>query len=757
MSYNASCQIFVDTGFTANQLAKMLVGQGVTVFNASLKGKANQYAKFSVDKTALPIDSGVVLTTGRAKTIGSIIGVNGSQSLFASNAIGTSGDVSLNNIFGISNTKDACVLEFDFIPQGDSINVNYIFSSEEYDGFACSNVNDAFAFIISGLGFATPTNIALVPGTNIPISVNSVNGGLNCSGPGCDITNCTSLGQGSPFRGYYVNNLGGNYLTHYGRTVTLQASAAVQRCTLYHIKLVIADVGDDLFDSAVFLQAGSFSSPVSASLQLVNTYADNTNDVLVERCYPNGKIQLVRNATANNALPMQVKLKYTGTATYGIDYNNADTLINFLPFQDTAWLPINVIDDGLGDDNETIVIKLVNGCTSFSDSTVILIKEKWTYTSTQQSSICSYASKNIKSSYSDSVTNSFTWNTGNNSNNITVNTSGTYWVNAVFKNSCTQSDTFKIAVDNFSIKTSNDSLLCRNDSTFVTYTANQPTTTRLWNTGSIDSIIVAKSIGSYQLTATNYLGCIAKDTTIISPKASPKIALPNAVGFCKGDSILLDATTLAGTKYLWSNGDSTNKIWATTQGLFKVTANLNGCIDTGSTAVTVFELPTINAGPDKVVINNLQITFDATASSNAIRYTWQPNFNLSSATVLKPMVLGTKNIIYTVTAYTSNNCQASDSVYLKIIDGLQIPNVFSPNKDGVNDTWNIIGIGSYPKVLVQIFDRWGSLVFNSIGYTTPWDGNKNNKPLPVGVYYYIIKTNQPSFEKTVAGNISLLR
>ncbi len=757
LSYHTSCQIFVDTGFNANQLAQMLVGQGVSVFNASLKGKANQYAKFSVDKSALPIDSGVVLTSGKAKTVGNTIGVNGSQNLFASNSIGTAGDVDLNGIFGINNTREACVLEFDFIPQGDSINVNYIFTSEEYDGFVCSNVNDAFAFIISGLGFSTPTNIALIPSTNIPISVNSINGGLNCSGPGCDINNCTSLGQGSPFRAYYVDNAAGNYLTHYGRTVTLHASTSVQRCTTYHIKLVIADVADGAFDSAVFLQAGSFSSPVNASLQLVNTYTDATNNILVERCHPDGKIQLLRNVNANNALPMQVRLKYTGTATYGIDYNNADTIINFQPYQDTAFVNINIVDDGLGDDNETIVIKLVNGCVLFSDSITILVKEKWTYTNSQQLNICSYENKNLKSSFTDSVTNSFMWSTGNTTNNITVNTTGSYWVNAVYKNSCTQSDTFKIAVDNFTITTSNNISLCRNDSTTITYISNQPTTTRLWSTGSADSIIVVKIAANYWLIAKNYLGCIAKDTTIISTKVSPIITLPKAIGFCKGDSTLLDATTVAGTKYLWNNGDTTSKIWTATQGLFTIMANLNGCTDIGSTATTVFDLPSINAGADMVVINNLQIQLDAVASNNAIRFAWQPNYNLSNATILKPIVLGTKNITYTVTAYTSNNCQASDSVNLKIVAGLQIPNVFSPNKDGVNDTWNILGIGSYPNVLVEVFDRWGSCVLSSIGYSTTWDGSKNNKPLPVGVYYYIIKINQPNFGKTIAGSVSLIR
>ncbi|MBS1497207.1 MAG: choice-of-anchor L domain-containing protein, partial [Bacteroidetes bacterium] len=148
-------------------LAQKLVGDGVTISNVSFTGNPAMAGFFNnVSGTQINIDSGIVLTNGRAKGTFNGAGVNGNGSTIASNVLANTdwslpGDNDLDNITG--STHDACILEFDFIPLGDTVNFKYVFSSEEYTpNFVCS-FNDAFAFFISGPGITGLQNIALIP------------------------------------------------------------------------------------------------------------------------------------------------------------------------------------------------------------------------------------------------------------------------------------------------------------------------------------------------------------------------------------------------------------------------------------------------------------------------------------------------------------------------------------------------------------------------------------------------------------------
>jgi hypothetical protein len=200
-------QITVVSGGTAASLAGRLIGSGVTVTSAVLTCASAAYSAFS-GTSVLSFDSGIVLTTGK------VTDVNKHASYFASTANNTSGDAQLSTIAGGASTNDACVLEFDFIPVGDTIKFDYVFGSEEYTNFTCTAYNDVFAFFISGPGYAGPTNIALIPGTAIPVCINSV----NCS-TGAP---CTALvGPGSPYCSYYINNTAGTTIVYDGLTTTL--------------------------------------------------------------------------------------------------------------------------------------------------------------------------------------------------------------------------------------------------------------------------------------------------------------------------------------------------------------------------------------------------------------------------------------------------------------------------------------------------------------------------------------------------------
>ena len=178
----------------AQSLAQKLVGAGVIISNVHLTGSKLSTAFFyNQGNTQLGIDSGIVLTTGRALSGNGYIGLNGPQSALASNQIGTEGDDQLDDLVSPSETADAVILEFDFTPVGDSVKFKYVFSSEEYPTFTCSNFNDVFAFFISGPGISGTKNIALVPGTNIPVAINSINSGS--PGNSYNLSTCNLIGH----------------------------------------------------------------------------------------------------------------------------------------------------------------------------------------------------------------------------------------------------------------------------------------------------------------------------------------------------------------------------------------------------------------------------------------------------------------------------------------------------------------------------------------------------------------------------------
>ena len=325
----STAQLTVLPGVTAAVMANKLAGPGVLVLNPILTCATNAYATFSGTST-LSFDSGIVLTSGQAKTTGGVVGVNGPASGFASTANGTPGDPQLTALAG-QPTHDACILQFDFRPIGDTVKFEYVFGSEEYTDFTCSTFNDVFAFYISGPGYAAPTNLALVPGTNIPVCINSVNCGAT---GGYSIATCHAMGAGSPFCTYYVNNIGGTTLSYDGLTKTLTAIGAVTPCDTFHLKIGVADASDDIYDSGVFLKAGSLTS-VSVSVSPLGIDPTDTGfgaQYCIRGCTP-GKF--IFTNTGSTADSITIHYMIGGTGVNGVDYTTiADSAI--IPAHDST-------------------------------------------------------------------------------------------------------------------------------------------------------------------------------------------------------------------------------------------------------------------------------------------------------------------------------------------------------------------------------------------------------------------------------------
>ena len=240
-------QIDATTGYTATELAEIIAGNGIEVSSATLACHNQGKGKFVCIDCNVGIDSGVVLTSGKATFVE---GANdtGSEGFITS----YSGDADLDALPGISSTQDACVLEFDLVPISDTITFDYVFGSEEYLEFVGTSYNDVFAFFISGPGISGTQNIALIPGTTIPVSINKVNNTINAV-----YYNNNGTGSTSPY------DSDDYYIQYDGFTDVFQAMSVVTACETYHLKLAVADVGDGSYDSGVFIKANSLNSNLS--------------------------------------------------------------------------------------------------------------------------------------------------------------------------------------------------------------------------------------------------------------------------------------------------------------------------------------------------------------------------------------------------------------------------------------------------------------------------------------------------------------
>jgi len=251
--FNSHAQLVVTPGVSTATLLSSLVGQGMTVSNVSLNCANSAYGTFSNGNTTnMGITNGILLTTGNAT---SAIGPN--NSISTSTCHGTSfTDPQLTAIDPLAN-EDVCILEFDVVPQCNTMQVRFVFGSEEYPEFVNSSFNDAFGFFISGpgpacqAGFYNNTNVATLPNNVTPVSIDNVNAGNNAA--------------------YYINNNGGTTIQYDGFTTILTRSISLCPCQTYHWKIAIADAGDCNYDSGVFLDFISCANALTLSETHINT------------------------------------------------------------------------------------------------------------------------------------------------------------------------------------------------------------------------------------------------------------------------------------------------------------------------------------------------------------------------------------------------------------------------------------------------------------------------------------------------------
>lgn len=265
------------------------------------------------------------------------------------------------------------------------------------------------------------------------------------------------------------------------------------------------------------------------------------------------------------------------------------------------------------------------------------------------------------------------------------------------------------------------------------------------------------------------------DLTISGPgidRSIPTISIsPTDTTTCMGEVATFTADTTNcpnNTSFRWFVDGTL--VATTTDPIFQTTELLNGnsvtvetdcytqcpmLISATTNPISVTSFP-VDAGPNQTISLGQSVILGGYTTVST--YNWSPTFLLNNSTQLNPIANPTETTTFTLTA-TDGTCTLSDQITITVTNDLSIPNTFSPNNDGQNDTWEIKGIEAHPNAFLVVYNRWGTEVFSSIGYDNnkSWNGTSNSgKNLTEGVYYYVLELRD-SEERTYKGSITIIR
>ena len=257
---------------------------------------------------------------------------------------------------------------------------------------------------------------------------------------------------------------------------------------------------------------------------------------------------------------------------------------------------------------------------------------------------------------------------------------------------------------------------------------------------------VTGNSGTYYVSVTSAKGCTSRDSTIATINIKPDMNAGSDTSVCEGSGIQLSATGNNITSYQWSPATYlSNPIIPNPIAFPKLTIEYfltvsnNKCQVTDSLQIVVNKNPTADAGPDKVIIEGQSTMLNGLVGGTDVFYSWSPRQYIMAPNTLTPVVNPPVSQLYVLQVQSNKGCAtATDTVLVKVYKKLFIPNAFTPNNDGINDTWFIETLQAYPNAEVKVFNRFGQLVFDNHGVNKPWDGTFKGAQLPPGAYAYII-------------------
>ena len=531
----------LDGSTTPEDLVEKILGPGITYSNVTFVGTdgtgTSSAGLFSGGNQAgMDIDDGIMLSSGY---IQNAIGPNTSDKI--SKNLGLSGDSDLDALIPGYTTYDATILEFDFEVPGDELNIQFVFASEEYNEYVGSEYNDVFGFYVDG------TNIAFVPTSNDPVTINTINNSSNS--------------------GYYVDNERPNDSYDFeadGFTTNLIGNISITPNVTHHMKIAIADAGDHIYDSWVFIQEGSFSIPIDVDLGPDQTICEGES-VTLDAGNPGFNYLWSPGGETTQTITVSpaTTTTYSVMVYLGGSSGTDDVTINVVPPPTADAGPDADVCQGhsytipSGDASATNYSSLLwthNGAGSLSDETTLTP----TYTPT--------------SSETGTVTLTLT---------------------AYGNGSCpdAQDDMDILITPALQLSGEITPVTCAgsNDGAIdLTVSGGTTPYTYNWNNGATTQDLSGLAGGTYSVTVTDANGCTGVGIYNV-PESSAMLTLSADITpvTCAGDQDgAIDLTVAGGTApytYLWSNGETTRDISGLAGGDYTVTVtDTYGCTANGT-------------------------------------------------------------------------------------------------------------------------------------------------------------------------------
>ncbi len=291
--------------------------------------------------------------------------------------------------------------------------------------------------------------------------------------------------------------------------------------------------------------------------------------------------------------------------------------------------------------------------------------------------------------------------------------------------------------------------------------------TYLWSNGSTSPDLVNIVAGDYNVGVTDKNSCVITENVFI-----PALVIVNAdagkdTTICQGETIVLNAK--AGDVVLWdpatylSNQGIADPIANNVQEAITYTftetesSSPYGCYDIDSLTINILPTFGITATEDTVALMGQLIQLE-TSGGPFDSYSWIPSTGLDDSEVSDPVATAQNSITYYINATNEYGCVETDSVHIEVIEDITVYNAFSPNNgDDINQYFEIENASQFPGMVVEVYNRWGSRVFSSVGYSDDkrWDGTARGKDVPIGTYYYIIIPYPDA--SPITGNVTIIR
>ncbi len=677
--------------------------------------------------TNFPFKDGIVLTTGYARQAGNVAS--------AQNATITGAGVddadlvtAVPNPNPLYQYKDNVMLEFDFVPNSNQVKFNYLFASEEYTSTYPCDFADVFALLIKPVSGGPYVNVAVLPGGAGPVSMTNIHPANQANG--------TPLSCGAANEIYFGGyNSSSNIVTNFeGRTVPLTAIATVVPGQAYHFKMVMADFRDTIYDSAVFLEGGSFDIGIKlvdsngVALPASMNVCDNAPQTLI------AQLSGVTGATYQ-WYKDGVLIPGATSATYIATSPGVYTVVVTIPGNTCPVEAKVTIVGGTTPTAQNATLKL---CTTPTVSTFNLNDAKPSISTTAGAVFRFYVNQ------ADAV--------AQNSSYIPDGSLGSY--------NGTDGQVLYVVVSNGGFCSKMVTLTLRKEATpvaqlvatktkiclgeTVTLTASNGVTYQwvsgLSGTNPIQNISPTQTT-TYSIYAIGAQGCKSLQPATVTVEVVPALSSNLSGGMiCEGDQITLDAGAGPNYTYLWNTGATTQTISVATPGTYSVIIDNGVCTNVYKTEVIRAIVPEI-IKVDYNETGTLVVTA-SNPSNGPLEYSVDNGATWQNSNVFTNIP---KNIVVSIRVRVKKTSCVGVLEYFTFI----MKNVITPNGDNVNDMIDFRGISNYNSFKAVVSDRYGRVVYNAEKVRPYWDGLFQGKKLPTGSYWYQITFEDPATKQVV--------